>query len=113
MLRLNRGVEPVTLRSIWDLIQGTASSWSEINAPRLGAALAFYTMLSIAPLLVVSIGIAGLAFGQQAAEGRIVDQIRGLVGTNGGEIIKELLRHAAKPAAGILAATLGFFVLLF
>ncbi|MCP6769877.1 hypothetical protein NL529_34025, partial [Klebsiella pneumoniae] len=60
-------VEMVTGRSVWHLFKQTGSRWSENNAPRLGAALAFYTMLTMAPLLVISIAIAGWLFGEQAA----------------------------------------------
>jgi membrane protein len=107
------GVEPVTATSVWELIKKTASSWSDINAPRLGAALAFYTMLSMAPLLVVCIGIAGAIFGQQAAQDRIAWQIQNVVGYEGGQAIQALLKHADKPSSGIIAAVIGFFMLLF
>jgi membrane protein len=83
-------VEPVSIRSVWDLIKQTACSWNEIDAPRLGAALAFYTMISVAPLLVVSVGVAALAFGRQAASG-----------------------HIGKPGRGIAATVVGFLMLLF
>jgi len=66
----------VTSRSLKELAKSTISKWSEINAPRMGAALSFYTMLSIAPLLIVSIAIAGMAFGQAAARGQIEKNIR-------------------------------------
>ena len=74
----------MTANSVWDLIKRTASSWNEINAPRLGAPLSFYTMLSMAPLLVVCIGIAGAIFGQEAAQDRIAWQIQNVVGTRAG-----------------------------
>jgi len=103
----------VTGKSIWELIKQTISNWSDIHAPRMGAALAFYTMLSIAPLLVISVSIAGLVFGEQAAEGHIVDQIRGLAGNAGAQVVEELVRNAAKPSTGILAGALGLLTLLF
>lgn len=103
----------MTATSVWDLIKRTASSWSDINAPRLGAALAFYTMLSMAPLLVVCIGIAGAIFGQEAAQDRIASQIQNVVGYQGGQAIQAMLQHADKPSAGIVAAVVGFFMLLF
>src|SRR3954469_21442396 len=106
-------VEPVSATSIWDLIKRTASSWSEINAPRLGAALAYYTLLSIAPLLVVCIGIAGLIFGPKAAQDQIAYQIQNVVGSQGSVAIQSLLQNADKPAAGITAAVVGFVTLLF
>ncbi len=103
----------MNLKSVWDLIKETASRWSEINAPRLGAALAFYTMLSVAPLTVVCIGIAGLVFGAQAAQGQIMAQLQGLIGTQGALTIQDLVRHAARPASGITATGVGILLLLF
>jgi membrane protein len=106
-------VEPVSIRSVWDLIKQTACNWNEINAPRLGAALAFYTMISVAPLLVVSVGVAALAFGRQAASGQIVWQIQDLVGPEGGKAIQSMLASAGKPGRGIAATAIGFLMLLF
>jgi membrane protein len=105
--------EPVTRQSFRELIQGVIAQWTEINAPRLGAALSFYTMLSIAPLLVVSIAIAGMAFGKQAAQGQIVWQIENLVGREGGQAIQAMLEHARRPETGILAGLFGILTLLF
>lgn len=105
-----RGVEPVTVKT---LIAETVSSWSAINAPRLGAALAFYTTLSMAPLLVFSIGIAGLVFGRQAAQGRIITQIGSLVGPQGGAVIQNLLLESSRTSSGIVWAVVGVFMLLF
>jgi len=110
---MNQEIEPVTTQSVKDLIVGAVGKWSDINAPRLGAALSFYTMLSIAPLLVVSIAIAGMAFGEQAARGQIVSQIQNLVGTEGGKAIQAMLEHAHRPGEGILAGLFGIFTLLF
>ena len=107
------GVTPVNFKSVWSLIKETASRWSDINAPRLGAALAFYTMLSVAPLTVVCIGIAGMVFGQQAAQGQIMLQLQGLIGVEGARTIQDLVRHASKPASGIVATGVGILLLLF
>jgi membrane protein len=106
------GVEPVTTRSIKELIRGTVANWNGINEPRLSAALTFYTMISVAPLLVVSIALAGFAFGSQAAQQHVVRQIHALVGTEGSLAVKAMLQHANKPQ-GIIAGTLAiitFFV---
>jgi membrane protein len=113
MSEAEQEVEPVSTHSVWGLIKQTASSWNEIDAPRLGAALAFYTMMSVAPLLVVSIGVAALAFGRQAASGQIVWQIQDLVGTEGGKAIQSMLASASKPGRGIAATVVGFLMLLF
>src|SRR5438270_5033249 len=106
-------VESVSGGSVWELMRETASKWSEINAPRLGAALAYYTLLSIAPLLVVCIGIAGLIFGPKAAQQQIAAQIQNVVGYQGGQALQAVLQHADKPAEGITAAVVGVLTLLF
>jgi len=95
------------------LLQKTAGNWGELNAPRLGAALAFYSVLSIAPLLVLSVGIAGLIFGADAAHGQVVWQIQNVVGYEGGRIIQSLLLEAKFSSGRIFAAAVGIFMLLF
>src|SRR5450631_3418658 len=115
MASVSAGLEPITVRSIKHFIAAAMSGWSEINAPRLGAALAFYTTLSMAPLLVLSIEVAGLIFGRQAAQGRIVYQIQSRVGREGGAAIQALLLETHKTSsgtAGILVAVTGIFMLL-
>src|SRR5262245_46500161 len=68
------------LQTIFALFKETFNEWNEDKAPRLGAALAFYTVFSLAPLLIIVIAIAGMFFGVEAAQGKIDEQIRGLVG---------------------------------
>lgn len=97
----------------WEIIKETFAEWNADNAPRLGASLAFYTILSLAPLLVVAISIAGLVFGEEAARGQIVGQFRGLVGTEGAEAVQTMVQNANKPAAGIIATIIGLATLLF
>jgi membrane protein len=94
-------------------LKATAARWFDINAPRLGAALAFYTMLSIAPLLVVCIGIAGMVFGEKAAQDQIAYQIQNVVGYQSSQAIQTLLQRTGPPASGLAAATIGLFMLLF
>jgi membrane protein len=104
---------PVTTNSVWCLVRETVSRWSDINAPRLGAALAYYTLLSVAPLLVVVVGIAGMVFGREAAQSQILFQIRDLVGGEGSKAIEAMLAATQKPASGAIAAGLGLVMLLF
>jgi len=99
------------LSEYWSLIKQTASEWTEDKVPELGAALAFYTALSIAPLLVISLGIAAAVFGEEAARGQIIVQIRTLVGDQGAAAIQDMIANANKPAEGILATTLSFIIL--
>ena len=86
----------------------------EDQAPTLGAALAYYTVFSLAPLLIIAIAIAGLVFGQEAARGQIFDQLRGLLGDASGKAMQDMVQNAnQKPATGIIAALIGVVTLLF
>ena len=66
--------------ALWPLLKEAASDWSHDRAPRLGAALAYYTVFSIVPLLIIMIAVIGLVFGQEAAQGAIMQNIASLVG---------------------------------
>src|SRR5450432_1648655 len=94
------------------LLKQTVNAWIDDNAPRLGAALAFYTLLSLAPLLIVVVAIAALAFGQKAAQGQLIWEIQDLVGAEGARAIQDLIQSAYKPAAGIMATILGVTTLV-
>ena len=73
----------MSLKNIWILIKAAASSWIDDYAQSMGAALAYYTLFSIAPLLLIVIAIAGQIFGIEAARGEIVGQLQGLMGRQG------------------------------
>jgi membrane protein len=79
------------------------AEWQGDGALNLGAALAYYTLFAMAPLLVLVIAIAGLAFGRAAAEGEIVNQISGLMGADGAKMIEGMIARASRPASGIVA----------
>ncbi len=79
---------------------------------RTGAALAFYTVFSLAPVLILSIAIAGFFFGEKAARGEIVEQIRGLIGTTGASAVQAVLENAGRPGAGVLATIISVVTLL-
>jgi membrane protein len=81
--------------------------WWNDNVPRLGASLAYYTLFALAPMLVVAIGIAGLAFGRDAVRGEIVSQIQGLVGREGALAVQAMLQGAAKRSSSVLATAIG------
>jgi membrane protein len=99
------------LPEILAVFQRALSEWQADNAPRLGAALAFYTLLSIAPLAIIVVSVAALAFGKDAAEGQLFWQIRGLAGAEQARVIQDLLRSAYKPGAGLIATALGLLTL--
>ena len=91
----------------WTLARETMQSWSEDYAASMGAALAYYTMFSIAPLLLIVISVAGLFFGEQAARGEILDQLEGLMGADGARAVQSLLATVNQPRAGVLATLFG------
>ena len=78
----------MSLKETIPVLKQTFSEWIEDQAPTLGAALAYYTVFSLAPLLVISISIAGLVFGKEAAQGQIFDQLRGLLGDESGRAMR-------------------------
>lgn len=95
------------------LLKDATFAWWEHKVPRLGAALAYYTIFSLGPLMLIIIAIAGQVFGEEAAQGQIVQQIQGLVGEEGAKAIEAMLISARKPSAGIVATVLGVVMLLF
>lgn len=96
----------------WGLIKKAGASWVDDYAPSMGAALSYYTVFSLAPLLVIVIAIAGLVFGQEAARGEVFAQLSGLLGTDAAKTVEELLNAASKPSQGIPSAVVGVVVLL-
>src|SRR4051812_16696700 len=87
-------------------------NWSEHRIPRLGASVAFYTLLSMAPLLIIVVAIAGAFFGREAAEGQLVWQIQDLVGRAGAETVQSLLRSTQTSGAGVIASIIGTIALV-
>lgn len=101
-----------TWSDLFHVFKQALADWSADRAPRLGAALAYYTVFSIAPLLVIVIAVAGLALGRQAAQGTVVDQIQSFVGPETARGIQSLLENARKPATGAAATLMGLASLL-
>jgi membrane protein len=87
-------------------------SWVDHRAASKGAALAFYTLFSLTPILVLAIAVAGYVFGEEAAHGEIVAQVQGLVGPNGAQVIQALLAGARNPASGLVATLVASVLLL-
>jgi len=95
------------------VFKDTVIEWSNDKAPRLGASLAFYTLLSLAPLLVVIVAVAALVYGEKAAQGQLVWEIQDLVGPEGARAIQGLIESAYKPGSGVIATLLGLLTLAF
>src|SRR6516225_2388901 len=97
---------------VWAMFKEAGSAWVGDNVPSLGAALAYYTVFSLAPVLIVVIAVAGLAFGQEAARDEIMRQIQALVGPAGAATIRTIIQRADQPALGIVASTVGLIAVV-
>ncbi len=93
------------------LLKAAAIDWMHDYAQSMGAALAFYTMFSIAPLLLIVISIAGMVFGEEAARGEIYGQLQGMLGSAGASAVQSLLESAGKPAESLRATAFGVILL--
>jgi membrane protein len=97
---------------MWKTIKATFEEWSEDKATRLAAALSFYTIFALAPLLVVIIAVAGFFYGEAAAQGQLMEQIRQYAGENGANAIQNLLVAARPSSSGLIAGILSLVSLL-
>lgn len=113
LLPAPKASRPRSLREVFVLFKEAAIAWDEDNASRLAAALACYTLLSMAPLVVLCVAIAGLVFGRAAAEGQIAGELGSVVGAQGAQAIESVIANAKNPGSGVLASVTGIIVLLF
>ncbi len=105
-------MERLCVRESGALLRDTVKSWSDDYASSMGAALAYYTMFSIAPVLLIAIAIAGYVFGAEAARGEIIEQLSGLMGDEGARAAEALVASMRAPATSLSAALLGGAVLV-
>jgi membrane protein len=103
--------EPRT-KSVWALLPLSVSEWRSSNAPQDAAALAYYTILSIAPLVLIAISVAGLVFGRSATEEVVVREFESLVGRGGAETLRSMIDSASKPSRSIVGTIVGVGVLI-
>lgn len=99
-------------RGAWQLIKQAFAEWSEDRAPRLGAALSYYTVFAIAPVLLLAISVAGLIFGQEAAQGQILGELRTMFGPETAKMLQEMLAKSAEREAGVLGTVVGLGTLI-
>ena len=97
---------------LWPLIKMSIVSWRQDHASSMGGALAYYTLFSIAPVLIIVIAVAGFFFGAEAARGEIVTQLRGLLGDDGATAVQGLIESASEPAEGLFATISSILLLL-
>lgn len=100
------------MKTFWSLLKTTYNSWSAHKAPRMGAALAYYTTLSLAPLVVIVVGLVGLVVEHDSARAQIVAQFSTLMGQEGSAMVETILTHSAAQKAGLWTAIAGFVLLL-
>src|ERR1700755_194764 len=101
-----------TAASLWQLVRKSVTAWSDDYASSMGAALAYYTLFSLAPLLILVISIAGLVFGADAARGQLVAQLGGLIGEEGAVAIQGLLKSASEPTQSTVASLVSIVMLI-
>ncbi len=101
-------------KSIWLFVKTTVTEWLETEPFELAAALSYYTLFSLAPLLIIAISVAGLVFGREAAQDQIVETLKSVVGADSAAAVQAMIEKAGeKPTTGIISTIVGFIVLLF
>jgi membrane protein len=101
-------------KSIWQFLKTTVNEWVEAEPFELAAALSYYTLFSLAPLLLIAIGVAGLVFGREAAQNQIVEALQGMIGQDSAQSVQEMIQASnEKPKTGMLSTIIGFVALLF
>ncbi|HEY6823498.1 MAG TPA: YihY/virulence factor BrkB family protein [Steroidobacteraceae bacterium] len=100
-------------RRSWRELRQTLNNWLDHDGPRLAASLSLYSLLSLAPLVILSIAIASLAFGRAAAQSAVLQEVRGVMGADGARTIQTVIEHGKSPQAGSAASAIGIVILLF
>jgi membrane protein len=101
------------IKAPFSILKTTFSSWNTHEAPRLGAALAFYTILSLSPLVIIVVALAGLIFSRSTAQAHILSQVQGMIGPEGAKAVTAMLANAQRPTTGVLGTLVGILSLLF
>jgi membrane protein len=109
-----QGVMPRRLRGAWEIVRAAASDWVEDKAAQMGAALAFYSVLSLAPLVVIALAIVSLVLPDtKTATAQFLSQVESMVGAEGAKAIQGMLDNSQEQKSGVLASILGVITLLF
>ena len=100
-------------KSLWQFLKDTVLKWIEDDPFQLAAALSYYTLFSLAPLLIIVIAIAGFSFGKEAAQNQIVETIQGMVGRESAQAVQEMIKNASnKPETGMISTLVGIIILM-
>jgi membrane protein len=101
-------------KSYWEFLKSIVTQWIDDNPFQLASSLSYYTLFSLAPLLVIAIGVAGFVFGREAAQNQIVQTFQGMIGEDSAKAIQEMIQNASnKPKTGLLSTIVGVIALLF
>ena len=100
------------LKAFLGLLKDTFDEWTQDNAARLGAALAYYALFSIAPVLIIVVAVAGLVFGEAAAQGKIVEAIQGVIGADAANVIQSIIQNVRESGSGLLATIIGLVTIV-
>jgi membrane protein len=98
---------------LWTVAKEAAENWSSHKDSRQGAALAYYSVFSLGPIIVIAIAVAGFFFGREAVNGQVASSIKDILGNTGAQAVQAMLADAARPREGLLATTLGLTALIF
>src|SRR5213595_3067202 len=105
--------EPPVGPGLWNALKAAGRNWLAHKSPKAGASLAYYSIFSIGPLIVVAISIAALLFDREGVQREVVEAIKGVVGDKGAEAVAAMLTGAGKPSQGLFATIIGTATLLF
>jgi membrane protein len=100
------------MKGIWQILRAAVSGYLAHDALSRGAAIAFYSVTSLAPVLFIVIAIAGLVFGQDAVRGSIVRELSGLLGNQSADLLQSLIARSSDPKSGVAATTTGLIMVL-
>ena len=100
------------MKPVYPLLREACSAWIDDNAPSMGAALAFYTIFSLVPVIIIATAVAGLVFGESAAQGEMLLELQSLFGKTGAQAVQGLILNNAGPALSWAGSTIGILTLL-
>ena len=116
MLNASRGIDSswrLLFKTLPRMFRQASNEWLDDNASRLGAAVAFYSLLSLAPIIVIAVALAAVFYGHAAAEGRLASEIAGVAGLEAARTIQEIIKGGYQPRIGAIATLLGLATLTF
>ena len=102
----------MNFKYFYELVKKSVMAWFDDYAPSMGAAISYYTVFSIAPLMIIVIAVAGFVWGREAVQGEIVGQLSGLIGKEGAQGVQALIESANQPAKGLAATAISIVVLV-